>query len=465
MAEAPAASFRPEAPKPTGFRERMQAKVRSSEDKRSQREVKARKRELRAPIPKTTVDVLRAGRNKNGLGLNIQEDTRFKAMVAEQEAKMLRDPSLATELGGGSLGPSQKAEAIDLAYAKFSTDHPDTAEKYARDGIHLVGPDKKGNYRVDVSADPFWRATQEQARVLRAQGDIDGAKQIIVDFAAKYPTKAELYGANGARELEEAGGRDRTRTPDANVSATNVPASIDASKTLSFAEQAQATKSELDRMSALAKMDPNSLRAKDLNELKSLQLKHAQGITEARRLDKMLRIPNGPPLQPEELAALEPYEDYLKAQDADKTKATQQAVATGTPTTPDAQARADQAKLEQAIRTQGAQIIGELKARGVDISTMSEKVAIEMLRDKKITNPDGTEWQDDLNTRAYIHEAFVEQQKQQAEAAIATLPADTVDQIEKDRGIKKGGILALLLALMATGFILVGKDAAATVTT
>lgn len=466
MAEAPAASFRPEVSnKPTGLRERIQSKGRSLEAKRSQREAKARKRELRAPIPKTTVDALQAGRKKNGLGLNIQEDTRFKTMVQEQEDKMLRNSSLAKELGSGKLGPSQKAEAFDLAYAKFSTDHPDTAEKYARDGIHLVGPDKKGNYRVDVAADPFWRATQEQARVLRAQGNIDGAKQIIVDFATKYPTKAELYGANGARELEEVGGRDRSRTPDANVSATSVPATYDVGRTVSFTEQAQVTKSELDRMSALAKTDPNSLRAKDLNELKSLQLKHAQGITEARRLDTKLRIPNGPPLKPEELAALEPYEDYLNAQNADKSIATQQAVATGTPTAPDAQAKADQAKLEQAVRTQGAQIIGELKARGVDISTMSEKVAIERLRDKLITNPDGSTWQDDANTREYIHHAYVEQQKQLAEAVVANISQDQIDALVPGKKLTGADLLQLIAMLIATGAFATGKDAIASTKT
>lgn len=441
MAEAPAASFtRVEASKPMGMVEKVRS-IRLPEEKRAQREAKAREKELRAGIPKATIDSLKQERNKRGLGLNIQEDPRFKEMVKDQEDSMLQNPSLATELGGGILGPSQKAEAMSLAYAKFSTLHPDTAKQYARDGIHVTGPDKKGSYRIDTGADPFWRATQDQARVLRARGDLDGAKRVVDDFVRSNPSKAELYGANGVKELQKAReglaseAPTQPQAPEAPKTVTATTVLIESINSKSSTEQQVTAIQELTK-----KVESRTATFREQNQLKELMNANKQHIAEARELKRRLEDPNEPPLADADLKKLEEYAPLLTAIEAVPAAPT---VAVETT----AQKTAREAAEYQATR--GAQSMQELQGLGVDF-TKSEKEAMEALKSKN--------WTEDAETLKYIHAGFAEHQRLQAEAVVDKLPAETTNALVK-KGMDKKDILELILGLIAAGIVSVGQDA------
>ncbi len=472
MAEAPtsisAPSFRIESSKPAGKLER--AKHYFSKEGRQERRAKktermvqkqkeraAQKKYSQAEMQKMRYDRQQQG----GKYLNMTEHPTFARKRADLRAAALTGGSLQSEVLGnerGKLTPSEYAQIDEQAYEQFKQAHPDLIQQCKATDLYFTPPDKNGNQRIDFRADPWMRTVDAQAHA-----DPDQASQIYAQFCAECPDKAKVYALLGHKGLAaaipqaEAGRVAGDLTPDTSAATTG---GTIAQETVNFQEQkANNTKAEIQKMVDQASADRSTLTARQLNELKQLEKKHAPMIVKARELMVRINDPAGEPLDDAELALLEPYEAFLKAETPDATVGNQTTVAAGTPTTPDAQARADQAKLEQAIRTQGAQIIGELKARGVDISTMSEKVAIEMLRDKKIANPDGSAWQDDANTREYIHHAYVEQQKQLAEAVVAKISQDQIDALVPGKKLTSADLLQLIAMLIATGAYTTGKDA------
>ncbi len=444
---APTPTFKTETtPSKPQLREKIPG-IRTLAEKGRQRNEKKAERAAR---PKYQESTLQSIRQKHEAGtrpiaLNLDEDKRFKNMVEAEEAALLqgRGQNITELTGVTALTPSDKAKAKADAYVKYVAAHEDSAKQYAADGFHFA-KNKDGTYSIDPKSDIFYITVIQDAQEARLTGG-DGAEQAVYDkFAKQYPNKAGIYATHGEQRLIDSLARTAT-TPDAGVVAKGAPASIDAGKTVSFAEQAEQTKRQLDRMVQLAKEDPSKLKAKDLNELKTLEAQHRQGIDEARRLNTLLRIPGNPALDPQDLAKLEPYEDYIMAQDADKTKAAQQAVATGAPTSVDT---TQQIQKEIAIRTLGKEAVVKLQACGIDFATMDEKQVMERLRDGMIKDPlTGNTWDaQNPDTVQYIREAFAEQQKQQAEVVMAKLAPAEVDALEKKH---KGDALGLALALLA----------------
>jgi hypothetical protein len=84
---------------------------------------------------------------------------------------------------------------------------------------------------------------------------------------------------------------------------------------------------------------------------------------------------------------------------------------------------------------------------------MNEAQVLHALKDGAIKDPNGDTWVDNPDTQAYIRGAFAEQQMQQAEATLATIPQATIDKLVADNGLKKEDILGILLALLASGAI------------
>lgn len=461
--EAPAPTFAAEAkPSKPAVRERIPV-IRTIAEKTRQRRERKAERDARPKIPEAQLQQIKKDRERFVQpAINITEDKRFRAMVDAEKAKMAAAKgAIMPELNGGQappLSPGEIAQAQESAYEQFRKQYNDSAEQYAAQGVHFAeNPD--GTYSIAPREDVFYRSVLKAADEARITQGEEAAQAIFDQFADRYPVKAKLYSTHGEDRLKQSLARGTT-TPDARAPVAGQPRASEAAPvTVNFAEQkARETKAELTRMSELAQRGENSLRAKELNELKQLRLKHATGISEARRLDKMLRVPNGPPLGDEELAKLELYEDYLRAQDADKTVATQQAVASGALPAVDT---TQQIQKELAIRTLGKEAIAKLQACGIDFVTMGENQVQERLRDGLIKDPiTGNVWdKNNPDTIVYIHEAFVEQQKQQAEAAASRISQADIDSLVPGKNLTKADIFQIIAMLMATGALGVGRDA------
>lgn len=441
MAEAP--SFRAEAPKPRGIVEKVK-QIRSPEQKRNRRIEKAAERSKRS-VPEARITKMTADRQRAGRAMNLNEDQGFKLAVEQQKQAALKNGSLLGEVSGNTrqFSPTELADIESRAYQDFIKGNPNIDDYYRRNGLYFSKPDAKGNCAVDWQADPHMRAVDQRVQELRNGSSDTEANGVLDSFAKDCRDKAEMYAAAGHKGMKEAltriGPRDVIATPGQTA-----PLEA-AAVTKNIGEQLLIT--DIARYADLSTRAPADMTFADRNEMRQLQKAHEPQITAAKQLaDEFDKDPTKI-LTPDELASLEKYKAFLKTPDA--TVATQQAVATGTPTTPDAL----KAQTEQQKRTLGSEAIGKLKDRNIDITQMTEAQVLHALKDGAILDPNGDKWIDNLDTQAYIRGAFAEQQMQQAEATLATIPQASIDEIVADSGLKKEDILGILLAALASGII------------
>lgn len=450
--ETPTPSFTPvDRTKSTGregfknpfSQEQRQARA----DRKAERLVQKRQeRAARKKYSQSEMQQKRQERNQKGKYLNMTEHPSFARHRAELRAAALAGGNLQNEVLGnrrGELTPSQLAQIDAQAYELFKKDHPDLIQDCRANDLYFTPPDKDGNQKIDFRRDPWMSAVDAQA-----YANPENAAQIYAQFCAECPDKAKVYALLGHKELAKQVADMKARGPDSSAAVTgqtNVPES--APVTVNLAEQKQ--KDDLAKygvLSAKEAKDPASMSFAEKNEMRQLKKDYEQQITAAQTLaDEFDKDPTKI-LTPAELDMLEKYKNFLKTPEVTP--------AAGTAPTADAL----QAQNEKQKRDLGNEAIGKLKERGIDVSKMTQQEALDALKGRKITNPDGKPWEDDQQTQDYIRGAYAEQQKQQAEAAVDKLPAETTDALVK-KGMTKNDILELILGLIAAGVVSVGQDA------
>jgi hypothetical protein len=386
----------------------------------------------------------RQDRRDKGKNLNMTEHPTFARHRADLRAAALTGGSLQNEVLGnkrGELSPSQLAQIDTQAFELFKKDHPDLIQECRANDLYFTPPDKDGNQQLDYRRDPWMRTVDAQAHA-----DPENAAQIYAQFCAECPDKAKIYALLGHKELALQVASMEAQGPDSSAAVAGQAKTPEAAAvTVNFAEQQ--LKTDLAKYAELSARTPGSMTFAEKNEMRQLQKDHQPQIAEAQRLaDEFDKDPNRI-LSPAELDNLEKYKAFLKTPDT--SAGTQQGVATATPTTPDAL----KAQNEKQKRTLGNEAIGKLKDRNIDITMMNEAQVLHALKDGAIKDPNGDTWVDNPDTQAYIRGAFAEQQMQQAEATLATIPQATIDKLVADNGLKKEDILGILLALLASGAI------------
>jgi hypothetical protein len=444
MAEAPPPSFRPEAPKPRNVVERVKNRV-SPEQKRKRRMEKAVERR-KGSVPASRIANIEAARRQKGRALNLEKDTGFDLAVFQEKQKFLTQHGLSREVSGNTyqLSPAEEAGIRDRAYAELAKSNPILVDYYRREGLYFRGPDSDGNCPIDHQADPFRRAIEQQAQALRSAGSDEEANNVLDSFARDCRDKAEMYAAAGDKGMQEAltriGPREVVATPGQATPLEAAPA------TVNLAEQK--LKTDLTRYAELKSNAPASMTISQRNEMRQLHKDYEPQITDAQQLaDEFDKDPTKI-LTPDELDKLEKYKAFLKTPDATLP-------VPNAPAAAETPAQKQQREAVEYQKTRGPQAFSELSSKGVDF-TKDEQAAMQTLKQQG--------WTEDPDTLKYIHAAFAENQRQQTEAALASLPPGTIDQLETDNRLKKGDLLGIIAALIALGVISVGKDAVANTT-
>lgn len=447
--ETPTPSFAPvDRAKSTGregfknpfSQEQRQARA----DRKAERLVQKRQeRAARKKYTQAEMQQKRQDRNDKGKFLNMTEHPSFVRHRADLRAAALAGGSLENEVLGnkrGELSPSQLAQIDTQAYELFKKDHPDLIQECRANDLYFTPPDKDGNQKIDFRRDPWMRTVDAQA-----QADPDQAAQIYAQFCRECPDKAKIYALLGHKELAKQVADMNARGPDSSVAVTGQTKVPEAAPvTVNLADQQQ--KADLTKYGELSAKDPAIMSFTEKNEMRQLKKDYEPQITAAQTLaDEFDKDPTKI-LTQDELDMLEKYKAFLKTPEVTP--------AAGTAPTADAL----QAQNERQKRDLGDEAIRKLQAGGIDVSKMTQQGALDALKGGKITDPNGRPWEDNQQTQDYIRGAYAEQQKQQAEAAVDSIPSDITDALEK-KGLNKDDIIKLILGLLAAGVFTLGRDA------
>ncbi len=417
-------------------------------------------RSMRAKLTPDRVQEIRAEREASGSSLNVTEDTAYKALEQKQKDAILAQKGLQAEITGTQvvLSPSEIAEAQRRAFSEFARQHPDKAVQYRKTGLHLGKADSEGNRRIDPKSDPFVRAVDMQARSMKKAGDVDGAAKQWDQFVRECPDKARIYALQGHKDIRQALSRVGGERPRSTAQRPVAEQTKGTNREGGTEDPLSQQQKDINKMRELSRKPKESMKFKERNDLLKLQNELAPALKRARELAAKLDASNF--LSDEELADLEPFEDLIKEENKANGEKEEIKQAAAAPAAKEGASPVSEAQR----RALGSEAIGKLKDRGIDISKMSEEDALKALADGKIQNSPGDLWHNLPATQEYIRGAYAEQQRLQAEAAVASIPSGTIEQLETEHGIRAKAILELLLALLATGAISLGKDIATTTT-